>query len=279
VSLKKCCCGAEPPGGAHPCADCPDPIPPATVTRYRIDVSSKGIHGEAAGTGTLALGGLIYGCMQGVCSNVIYARKALVYDISGFPDCPETTICAAIPNTPAPSNSGFSTMEWTECRYVEGDAGYPVAPDINYSYDDHVRIDWCAPYVKWTTGTCGWNVAIEENDDCITLIQVTYTYRDEWDYPYFEAIPGDSCYQNTATTSVAQSWVCTYSSRGTATQVIAEGTYQLVRCEYPEAFPTNGATGICYSAGGIVCSTDGITSVAPPTVWQPPPTIFLTRVS
>lgn len=288
MSLLRCCCGAAPEVGPHACYPCPTPIAPYTAPQWYITATASGIEGEADGSGALATGGVVLGCQRGSCGSVTFKEKAVGNDTYAMAYCDPVDVCNAMHDTAAPANFGTSRMEWTTCKSPDGeDAGGPLYPDVAYTYNAHVRIVAAGAQTRFIPAltppySCTWVPATAEDTDCRSWIEVEYTFTNYFEYPFFEdAGPGQHCYQNVASISTTQTWICVYSKRPSPGQWIAEGQYPLVKISYPTAAHTNGPLGSppCSLPGGTVCSPTGLTPVTAPTQWQPPTYITLVRVA
>jgi hypothetical protein len=286
MSRRRCCCGEEPPSGPIPCNPCPDPIAPATVTRWSISVTASGIEGVSDGSGALVTGGVVKSCQRGSCGSVTFKEKAVGNDTFSMIYCDETDYCNAMRDATAPTNSGSSHMEWTTCMAPDGeDVGGPYYPDIAYTFNDHVRIIGAAATSRFIPGIpgsdCAWVNTSEEDTDCRSIVEVVYTFTNSFDYPFFQDNgPGQECDQTTSTISTTQSWICVYSKRPTGSQYWALGSYPLVKVTYPTAAHTYGPIGTtCGIPGGVVCSANGLDSVTSPTPWQPPSSVTVVRVA
>ena len=285
MSRRKCCC-QETETGAHACYPCPDPISPYTETQWSVSVFAVGIKGESDGSGALATGGAVLDCQRGNCGSVEFKEKAVGNDTYAMGYCDPTEVCLAMHEDAAGKNYGSSQMEWTTCRGADGeeDPGTPYYPDISYTYGEHVRILKVGAQAQFnysSSSSCGWSAATSETTDCRSYVEVQYNFTNYFEYPFFEdAGPGQHCYQNTASISTNQSWVCVYSKRPSAGQFLAEGEYNLVAVQYPTAAHTVGPVGeTCSRPGGTICSANGLTPVTSPTQWQPPATVTVVRVA
>lgn len=285
MSRRKCCC-QETETGAHACYPCPDPISPYTATQWSVQVFAVGIKGESDGTGALATGGVVLGCQRGSCGSVEFKEKAVGNDTFAMGYCDAADVCEAMRDVAAPKNYGTSRMEWTTCRSADADdIGGPYYPDVDYTYSDTVRITKVGAQARFIPGTggseCTWVNASSETTDCRSFVEVEYTFTNYFEYPFFEdAGPGQHCYQNVASISTNQSWICVYSKRPSAGQYLAEGQYNLVSVYYPTAAHTVGPVGeTCSRPGGHVCSANGLSPVTSPTQWQPPATVVVFRVA
>ena len=284
MSFLRCCCASSGEGVADYCFPCPTPISPYTATQWSVSVSASGIVGQSAGSGALALGGVVKGCQRGACGAVQFKRKAISNDDYALLICDETTYCAAMLDQAAPSSSGSSHMEWTTCRNSDGNEspGSPYYPNVAYTYSDAVRIVYVGAHAKWyyfAQNNFGWTNPPLDHDDCRSVVQVEYKFTDSFDYPYFIDDSGD-CVQSVSTYNISQMWTCYYSKRPRTGQYLAEGQYALVAVVYPIGATTHGPSSACTdTSGGSICSPNGITPVLSPTIWQPPPTVTVVRVA
>jgi hypothetical protein len=155
-------------------------------------------------------------------------------------------------------------------------------PDIFNDQEGHLFIDAVMTGLRWNFSTCLYEGAT--STDCATVIVVRFWYDDTFSFPHWDTIGPDpeDCVSYTDTRSIyTQEWVCYYVRQVATGQYFAEGTYSLLRCDYPAPQPTVKSTGgwtNCLS-GGTACSSGYGIPVTVPTTWRPPPTITLTRVS
>lgn len=269
-----CCCTAT-----HGCQPCPSPIPPATTREWEVSVVVDGIIGDSDGSG--AVFPLDYGqpsCARGSCGRQTYIRKAVdIQDFSGPPICPYSIPCDAIVNEPAPTAAGDHTIRWSFCGNVFPACDFGGCPDIFNDQGGNAYIDSVMTGLKWNFGTCLYEGAT--STDCATVIVVRFWYDDTFSYPMFYELDGE-CRSDLVTASIyKQEWVCYYVRQVGAGQYFSEGDYSLLRCEYPSpqtTVKTDGSWTLCIG-NGTVCSSSYGVSVAPPTTWQPPRTIKLTR--
>ena len=278
MSLLRCCCGNNEPGGPYPCQPCPSPLFPPNPNRWRVSVTAEGIICDSAGSGAVA-GGLAIDCKRGGCGRQTYRRKALGLDASALGVCDEADLCDALIDDPAPTDSGTATIEWTFCGTVIANdcPGNSGCPDVTNIQSPAVAINFVTTGVQWDAVNCTWTTATESTSDCRTVIEVEYTYSDSFDYPYYT--DNGFCDSYSVTFTVTRTWICYYARRVAPGQYYAEGQYALVRCTYPGAVSTYGAgSSTCALAGGTVCSVDGLTPISPPTTWNPPQYITLARL-
>lgn len=284
VIKRRCCCtGSVEPSGI-PCPECPAPISPCLTPRYRISIATGGILPDSAGKGCLAFLTHVFDCMRGACTRTEYRRIALEVDVLALGVCEEADMCRAIKNEAAPTGEGKHILEWQTCAYFIEPGLTPPDPNIiTDNQQGDVFINSVYSQIYWDPAVCFWVNAVPPGlpNDCRSVVQVTYNYYDSFTYPQFEDIGG--CTELTSTFAVSRTWICWYSRRVQAGQFTAEGTYRLVRCDYPPGISTIPASGSwnpgCTLPGGIVCSADGLTSVGKiPTLWQPPASITVDRL-
>jgi len=284
MSLLRCCCASSGEGVADYCFPCPTPISPYTATQWSVSVSASGIVGQSDGSGALALGGVVKSCQRGSCGGVQFRRKAISNDTLAMLICDETDYCNAMLDQAAPTRSGSSQMEWTQCRNSDGDEspGSFYYPDVAYTYSDAVRIVRVAAHSKFVyngPNDFNWTGAPLNHNDCRSVVEVEYKFTDSFDYPYFEDV-GGNCVQIESTYNISQMWRCVYSKRPTTGQYLAQGQYALVAVSWPTGARTHGPVGsTCAYPGGQICNPNGITPVSSPTVWQPPPNVLVVRVA
>jgi hypothetical protein len=244
-----------------------------------VSVNAADILADANGTGTVA-GGTALDCKRGGCGRVKYRRKALGLDVWALGVCEVVDMCDAMIDEDAPADNGGAVAEWTFCSAVKPQEapGNPFLPDVVNVSSPAVRIEGIYPQQAWNPATCFWIAAGPSTTDCRTLIEVTYTYSDTFQYPAFTDSGFCDQYEATYNTGFI-GWRCYYNRRVAPGQFFAEGRYALVRCEYPGAIQTLQAVGTtCNVPGGTICSTDGLTPITPPTLWKPPQYVNLVRL-
>lgn len=277
MTSRRCCCTVI-PDTSYPCQPCPDPLFPPLTRKWRVSVEAWGVIADSAGQGTVA-GGEVIDCKRGGCGRQKYRRKALGIDTFALGVCDETTLCDAMIDEDAPEDNGIATIEWSFCSLVQPQENPldPTYPDITNIQSPTVEIGFVSPNMAFNATLCTWNGAASGETDCRTLIEVTFTYADSFDYPYFT--DSGFCDQYDDTYTVSRSWICYYSRRVAPGQFYAEGNYALVKVIYPGGIQTNGTgSSTCTLAGGTICSVDGLTPVTPPTTWKPPAYINLARL-
>jgi len=289
MSRRRCCCNTEPPGGPLPCQPCPE-----SPKEWTLYVTATGIINDSAGSG------LLWPCLDfrypscalvGSCGRQTYRRKAVGNTDFMGTFC-ESEICESIIDEAAPTASGSHLMQWDwcpgtdrpDCDFVRsvGECG----ANIEDTQDGAVNIDGIYPNAHWNFTTCTRDYPAE-NDDCVTLIEVTYTYNDSFLVTRWDTL-GDACISDEFTFSPTTAstggysfveWRCVYGRRVGTGQYFAEGLYQLLRCEYPAAYRTyvQPADDVCIINGGVACATAWGSSPNIPTTWQPPSNVTLTR--
>lgn len=280
-----CCCNTS---GTLPCQPCP-----TGTKEWTLYVEAQGIFADSAGDG------LIWGCLdflypdcavEGSCQRQEYRRHAVGNtDLMG--DYCENLICNSIVNSNAPRTQGWHLWKWSfcpgedaaECDSIGGDCG----PNVENDQDGAVRINFVIPNVHWNFTNCARDYPTT-NTECATIINVTYTYIDSFTALRWDTVNGD-CVSNTVTfeprsngqpvSSNEVTWICTYGRLVADGQRFAEGSYQLLRCEYPPAYRTYipNYPYYCDIPGGVVCASSWGADCSPPTTWKPPSTIQLTR--
>lgn len=251
---------------------------PPNPRRWYLRVDADNVLPDSSGQGTVA-GGTVIDCKRGGCGRQNYRRKALGIDTSALGVCEEQDLCDAMVDEAAPADNGFAIVEWSFCGLVlpQENPLSPFYPDITNIQSPAVSIEAINPHMAFNAGLCTWNAALEGEEDCRSLIEVIFWYSDTFTYPYYT--DSGFCDSYDATFTVTRSWTCYYSRRVAAGQFFAEGNYALVKCIYPSGIPTNGTgSTTCALAGGTVCSADGLTPIAPPTLWKPPAFLNLVRL-
>jgi hypothetical protein len=222
----------------------------------------------------------------------MYRRKAV--GNTDFMDtfC-ESEICDSIVDEAAPTASGFHRLTWNWCPGTDrSDCDFVVSggecgANIEDDQDGAVNIDVIIPNAHWNFTTCARDFP-ETNNECVTLVEVTYTYSDSFVIPRWDTVDG-ACVSNDITFypesdpppgfSHVVEWKCIYGRRVAPGQFFAEGSYQLLRCEYPAAYRTYLPTtnGICFIDGGVVCASSWGDLPNVPTTWKPPNSIEVIR--
>ena len=284
---RTCCCSSD---NNYPCQPCPE-----SPKEWTLYVTATGIINDSAGSG------LLWPCLDfrypscaiaGSCGRQTYRRKA-VGNTDFMGTICESEICESIIDESAPTASGSHLMKWDwcpgtdrpDCDFVTS-GGIECGANVEDNQDGAVNIDGIYPDAHWNFTTCARDYPAE-NNECVTLISVTYTYSDSFLVPRWDTIE-DACvsddftfYPTTASIggypNVA--WVCIYGRRVAPGQFFAEGSYQLLRCEYPAAYRTYLPTGndVCVIEGGVACASSWGNSPNIPTTWKPPSSINLTR--
>ena len=290
MTRRRTCCCDEPASG-YPCQDCP-----SSPKEWTLYVSATGIINDSAGNG------LLFGCLDflypdctifGECARQVYRRKAV-----GNTDFMELIcqdeICASIMDEAAPTMSGSHLMKWDWCPGAERpdcdfvlSTGIDCGANIASVQDGAVRISSVTPNAHWNFTTCAADNP-EVNDECCTLIAVTYTYSDSFLMTRWDTVDGEcvdsevTMYPQSGPSGVFShvvEWVCTYGKRVGPGEFFAEGSYNLLKCEYPAAYRTYQLNypPECILPGGIACASSWKTSPNIPTTWQPPSSIDLIR--
>lgn len=295
MSRRRTCCCDEPASG-YPCQDCP-----SSPKEWTLYVSATGIVNDSAGDG------LLWGCLDfiypdctvfGACARQVYRRKA-VGNTDFMEDICRDEICESIMDEAAPTMSGSHLIKWDFCPgvgdyflcdYVYAPADFSVCnPNIEDVQDGAVRILAVVPNAHWNFTTCAPDNP-EVNDECCTLIYVKYQYSDSFLMTRWDTVDGE-CVDSQVTMYPRSSsfgfsheveWNCIYGRRVGAGEFFAEGSYNLLKCEYPAAYRTYpidySETGYeCSLPGGIACASSWKTSPNIPTTWQPPSSIDLIR--
>lgn len=286
MSRRRCCCNSA----SGPCQPCP-----TGTKEWTLYVEASGIINDSAGDG------LLFGCLdfkypdcaiEGTCERQVYRRKA-VGNTEGMEDICELEICDSIVDEAAPTASGSHLMQWDWCPGTDRPlcdfviSGGTCGANIADVQDGAVTIDVIIPNAHWNFTTCERDFP-ETNNECATLVVVTYRYSDSFDIPRWDTVDGNCVsvdipfYPSSAPppySSHEVEWKCTYGRRVATGEFFAEGSYQLLRCEYPPAYRTYLPTDsdLCFINGGVVCASawDNLPTV--PTTWQPPESIDLIR--
>ena len=292
MTRRRTCCCDEPASG-YPCQDCP-----SSPKEWTLYVSATGIINDSAGDG------LLWGCLDfiypdctvfGACARQVYRRKA-VGNTDFMEDICRDEICESIMDEAAPTMSGSHLIKWdwcpgvgdySLCDYVFAPADFGVCdPNIEDVQDGAVRILAVVPNAHWNFTSCAPDNP-EVNDECCTLITVKYQYSDSFLMTRWDTEDG-ACVDFQVTMYPRSSafnfsheveWVCTYGRRVGPGEFFAEGSYNLLKCEYPAAYRTYQLNypPECILPGGIACASSWKTSPNIPTTWQPPSSIDLIR--
>lgn len=275
MSRKRCCCGGSPPP-EYPCQPCPS----GEGHEWIVQVITDGIIGDSAGYGVVNDIDYYQSCLAGDCGRRMFVRRGGSNTDLSF--CGE--VCDSIVDSPGASDAGDHTIRWSFCDVVSptDSPGSPYLPDILNDQEGSVTILAVLPNRQWDFTNCVPFGGGIPGEDCATIIKVSFTYSDTFTYPQWDDL-GDGCFSTTRTiTMPTQVWSCWYARRVAAGQFFAEGTYYLLRCEYPAAYDTVGGNPPFYKCrigSGVVCSSQHGVSISPPTIWKPPANINLVRLS
>lgn len=279
MSRRRCCCtNGE---GGYPCQPCPSPISPATTREWRLTVIGSNILGDSAGSGMLAgFEDSTSTCARGACGRVSYQRWAFSNeDFSCYYDCED------VPDaTSAPTQSGSHVIRWAQCSpiYPMEDCGFGYCPDIENEQDGAVAITGVIPNIWWDFTNCTYSAIVPDGQPCCTVVVVEYKYNDAipWDW-YHDT--GNGCEWTTQTVNMfTQTWTAYYARNVQPGEYFAEGSYNLVRLDQPQAYPTKGpnaGTPVCQVPAVQLCASSMAGGITPTSTWQPPGTITVVRHS
>lgn len=268
MSLRLCCCIPD-----LPCQPCAEPVSPCTQQKHRIEVACQEMFGVSAGDGCLTFNGApenVMACMRGACTPKRYKRKKVYWPDYYTSTCnsdqdAKDEACSAMSSAPeGPAISGTHIVEWSGCEeLVIGENDY-YEEQSDCAYITGMYVDQQAKCLDGTVIQSG----------CFTLVDVEYTYDDNFNVKRWR---GPDCDKDTVNEAFTQVWRCRYARKVAANQKVAVGNYSLISIQVT-LFPTIGPSGLCESYRNL-CSTSWTASpLSSDLPWQPPPTIKVSRL-
>ena len=280
MSRRRCCCNTE-SGGPYPCQPCQTP-----KYRYRFDLVVEGILPDMAGSGVINIGvGDAPSCLYGGCGRIPLRNHSIRTPVFfGGEECFDL-ICETVLDTPAPSFAAEMFVEWDWCLadrplcdyLFDTSEGVDCLPNIYFDYEGPIAFG-IRTNKKWNFANCLPDSSLP-NNDCVTLIYLTFTYDYTFTGPGVYSGDDPPCSVANRTFRINVQWDCVYGRRVAPNEEYAVGSYILLSCQYPAAVPTIGPDGQpCSIASGIGCATSWSSPATIPTLWKPPSNVTLNRV-